>query len=58
MRGKVLYIRDADYDFLINSFIIFDGQTFESKIPKGYHVVKEKTTQTSQTVYLSKKQNA
>jgi len=55
MRGKVLYIREYDYNFLIGCYMIFDGESFEWRIPKSYHIVKAEATKFSQTVYVSKK---
>jgi len=55
MRGKVLYIRDDDYNFLMGCYNIYDGENFDWRIPKSYHIVAEDITKFSHTIYLSKK---
>jgi len=54
MKAKHIKIMDADYHFLIDSFILLDGQSLANAIPKSYHIVKVESNEASHTIFLSK----
>ncbi len=56
MKAKQIKLIDADYNFLIDSFILEDGQTFDFRMPKGYHIVRARGNESSETIFLSKEQ--
>lgn len=56
MKAKHIKIMDDDYHFLINSFILLDGQSLANAIPKSYHIVKIEETEASKTIFLSKEE--